>query len=100
MNHLSPEAESQTSDRRQTLLSLFFSKGNISVVSHFASKSIKNSYCAVLKKNPRVRPGDSERGDGLTVRKMCLLDKDHSGLWLQPGFSPKTTEPAQDLRAL
>lgn len=103
MNHLSCVAESQASDGRQTLLSLFFSKGNISVVSHFASKSIKNSNgCldAALKKNPWVRPEDSEWGDGLAVRKMCLLDKVHPVLWLHPGFSPKTTEAAQDLRAL
>lgn len=94
MNHLSPGAESQVFDRRQTLLSLFFSKGNISLVSRFASKSIKNRHCsldAALKKNPRLQPGESERGDTLTVRNMCLLDKDHSVLCLQPGFSPKKT---------
>lgn len=103
MNHFISQSWEPSLRRKATLPGLFFLKEtslSFLTLHPIVSKTVTAPWTPRWRKNPRVGPGDSERADGLTVRKMCLLDKDHSGLWLQRGFSPKTTEPAQDLRTL
>lgn len=73
LNHfISPSCEPSLR-RKANTAEFVFSEGSVSIVSHFASNSIKNSYCfldAALKKTPRSEQG-TVRGPTGSLSEKC-----------------------------